>query len=171
MKIKINPLDAESITNAIKEVKEYKKWVQEKESMLIERLAMIGADVVRVTFSRAIYAGANDIQVAVNISQHRAKIIANGQHICFIEFGTGVLNSEIHPYADKFGFQYGTYGYGQGKNKDGWIYLGEQGTAGEPVSNKNGVYRTRGNPPAEAFPKAIEEILKSITQVAKEVFR
>jgi hypothetical protein len=168
-KITIN-LSARSIQKAINDIKNYKLELEYKTQILVDRLSMIGATVATYEFSNAMYAGDNDVQVRVNPIKNGAKIIAEGQATYFIEFGAGIINPE-HPQSAEFGFKHGTYGKGQGKNSNGWVYKGEQGNAGRPIQGREGIYRTYGNPPAMAMYKAHKEMLANVYQIAKQVFK
>jgi hypothetical protein len=86
----------------------------------------------------------------------------------FIEFGTGVANPEL---VEPSGLTYihGTYGKLKGLNPNGWIYVGEQGNAGQPIAD--GVYKTKGNPPARAMYDASKDMRAEITRIFREEFR
>ena len=58
-------LNKASIDRAITELQEYKRWVQQKEKLLTERLALIGAREASVRFGSAYYTGNNDVDVDV----------------------------------------------------------------------------------------------------------
>lgn len=156
--IVVDPLDKNSINNAIKELKRYKTWVQAKETELRLRLATLGATIASIQFSRAIYNGTNDVSVRVDNSDSVAVIYAEGEAVAFIEFGAGSAYGYGHPEASKFGTGPGTYPDGKGHWNDpnGWWYAhGEH---------------TYGNPPAMAMYDARERIVEQFTQIAKEVF-
>lgn len=159
-------------TNAdqiIKKIEAYRNSLPNRLERLLERLATIGATEARVRFSQAMYAGNNDVTITVEpVGQTCWQIIAEGQAVLFIEFGTGISNSE-HPQSSEFGFRHGTYGKGKGMNPNGWVYVGEQGNAGQTV--REGVYRTKGNPPARAMYESSKEIQGEILRIATEVFR
>ena len=89
MKIVIDPFDPKSISEAIKELDRYKNWVREKEEILRQRLAHLGATVASIEFSRAIYNGTNDVSVRVEDNGRKATIFAEGSAVLFIEFGSG----------------------------------------------------------------------------------
>ena len=173
MKIKINPLDERSIDNAIEMIDMYTHRIESKKQELITKLGEIGLSVLELRFSNFYYAGENDIKVHIDVEGYdKVVITAQGKALCFIEFGTGVLfTRDQNPYTKDFGFERGTYGKGKGSNPKGWTYYGEQGTAGEAVPGKPGVYRTYGNSSANAFPEAVERMLSMILVIAKEVFR
>ena len=156
-----------NLDKVLSSIERYQKDLENKVKTLMERLAILGAYRARVEFSNAMYAGTNDVEVSVEETATGYKIIAQGQAVLFVEFGTGILNPE-HPQSDEFGFTHGTYGQGKGANEKGWVYLGEQGNAGQPL--REGVYRTYGNPPAKAMYFASKDIKEELYRIAKEVF-
>lgn len=162
MKIVVNPLDKKSIEQAIQEVNRYKTWVQEKEELLRQRLAMIGASVASIEFSRAIYNGTNDVSVRVENDGKTATIYAEGSKVAFIEFGSGLKYGGGHPMNAEFGTGPGTYSdgpYGKGHWDDekGWWYASGQ--------------HSFGNPPAMAMVHARDTVIEQYTRIAREVFR
>ena len=162
MKIVIDPFDSKSIDNAVKELERYKRWVQEKEEILRQRLAQLGATVASIEFSRAIYNGTNDVSVRVDDNGRKATIFAEGSAVLFIEFGSGEKYGGGHPDAGKFGYGPGTWSDGpNGKGKwddpNGWYFAHGQ--------------HSFGNPPAMAMVHARDAILEQLTAIAREVFQ
>ena len=162
MKIVIDPFDPKSISEAIKELDRYKKWVQEKEEILRQRLAQLGATVASIEFSRAIYNGTNDVSVRVEDNGRKATIFAEGSAVLFIEFGSGEKYGGGHPDAGKFGYGPGTWSDGpNGKGKwddpNGWYFAHGQ--------------HSFGNPPAMAMLHARDAIVEQLTAIAREVFQ
>lgn len=163
MKIVINPFDKKSIDAAIKQLKQYEKDFARKEAEFVRRLVEIGVSVATVGFATADYDGVNDVLIADTQSGTRAAVIAYGETVGFIEFGTGVTNPEW----DNSGMEYtppahGTYGKGRGKNPNGWYFKQSDGGAAR---------HTYGNPPAEAMLTARDRMIESVVQVAKEVWK
>ena len=162
MKIVIDPFDQKSISEAIKELDRYKRWVQEKEEILRQRLAQLGASVASIEFSRAIYNGTNDVSVRVEDNGSKATIFAEGSAVLFIEFGSGEKYGGGHPDAGKFGYGPGTYsdgpdGKGKWNDPNGWYFAHGQ--------------HSFGNPPAMAMVHARDAILEQLTAIAREVFK
>ena len=157
-KIVIDGLSNKNINAAIKEVRKYKAWVEEKEKELISRLAAVGADVARVTFASATYDGINDVTVRVDSTGSVAVIYAEGQAVAFIEFGSGDRYGHGHPKAGELGMGAGTYPSEKGHWDDpkGWWYAHGK--------------HTYGNPPAMAMVQAIQRMQEEITTIAREVF-
>lgn len=155
-------LNEQSIDNAIKELRRYSEWITQKEEELRSRLAMLGATVASIRFSRAIYNGDNDVTVDVEDNGHVAVIKASGEAVAFIEFGSGIKHGYGHPQAGEFGFGPGTWsdgdeGKGHWDNEHGWWYGSGQ--------------HSYGNPPAMAMYSAVQEITENVTRIAQEVFK
>lgn len=163
MKIVINPFDKKSIDAAIKKLKQYEKDFKQKETEFVRRLVEIGVTVATTGFATADYDGVNDVLIADTQNGSRAAVIAYGETVGFIEFGTGVRNPEW----DSTGMEYtppahGTYGKGLGKNPHGWYFKQSDGASAR---------HTYGNPPAEAMLTARDRMIESVVQVAKEVWK
>ena len=158
--IKITLTD-ESINSAIKEVRKYAKWVEQKESELRLRLASLGATVASIQFSRAVYNGTKDVSVRVDNTGSVAVIYAEGESVAFIEFGSGEKYGYGHPQAAEHGFGPGTWsegpdGKGHWNDSKGWWYGHGQ--------------HSYGNPPAMAMYNAVQRMTEEITTIAREVF-
>lgn len=163
MKIVINPFDPKSIDTALKQVQQYKKDFKAKEQEFVRRLAEVGVRVAQAGFSTADYDGVNDVVVGMEKTANGYTVVASGETVGFIEFGTGVK----YPEWDNTGMEYtppshGTYGKGQGKNPWGWWFKGSDGAAAQ---------HTFGNPPAEAMLTARNEMIERVTQIAREVWK
>ena len=167
-------------TNADKvarQIRAYTNQLSSKYSKALERIATIGGGTARVKFTQAFYAGKNDVEVEVKrVSATKYQVIASGETVLFIEFGTGVSNPE---YVAPSGLTYkhGTYGKGKGADPNGWVYVGEQGNAGKPLKYfsgddevPEGVFKTYGNPPARAMYDASKDMRAEITRIFREEF-
>lgn len=163
MKIVINPFDTKSIDAAYKMVKQYKKDFLEKEREFVRRLAEIGVSVAQSGFTTADYDGINDVVVRLEKTANGYSVVASGESVGFIEFGTGVRNPEWN----NSGMEYtppahGTYGKGQGANPHGWWFKQNDGGRAK---------HTYGNAPAEAMRTARDEMVEQVTRIAREVWR
>lgn len=155
-------LSNDGVNDAIAELRKYALWVETKEKELRDRLAMLGATVASIRFSRTVVDESDTITVRVDEVGHTATIYAEGESVAFIEFGTGKMYGYGHPDAGKFGYGPGTWsdgpdGKGHWKDPNGWWY----------GSGKH----TYGNEPAMAMYSAVNEIAENVTKIAKEVFR
>lgn len=108
-------------------------------------------------------------------------VVAQGQRVTFIEFGTGVTynSNRDYPQAEALGFTIGGYGHGKGKNKYWWFSDPDPNLNAEhrKYVRKDGVevvmqhsYISRGNKPAYAMYNATKEMRTKILDVVKEVF-
>jgi hypothetical protein len=168
MKIVINPYDSKSIAQAEKLVQQYKKDFEQKVAEFVRRLAEIGVSVASAGFSMADYDGVNDVAVSMEKTETGYRVIASGETVGFIEFGTGKNYPEWDRSYDA-GFEisyeppkHGTFGKLQGKNDWGWWF---QNHAGVPAQH------TYGNQPAEAMLSARNQIIEQVTRIAREVWQ
>lgn len=162
MKIVIDPFDKKSITAAIKTLERYEKEFQAKEAEFVRRLKEIGVSVAETGFSMTDYDGINDVLIAETQNGPRAAIIAYGETVGFIEFGTGVKFREYNSSDTEFTPPpHGSYGKGKGANPKGWWFSNSPGSA----------QHTYGNQPAEAMLAARDAMVERVIQVAREVWK
>lgn len=171
MTIKVT-LSPSGIKKAQDELARYKTKLNERLDRFRARLVELGMNVAYIRFSTALYDGDNDVTVHIEFDGNVARVVAEGKAVAFIEFGTGTN----YPEHASGRYAHGSYGKGQGANSKGWIYSGVPGTGGIPVLGKDGaersgVYRTFGNPPAEAMWTAATDMASQITQIWEEVMR
>lgn len=163
MKIVINPFDKKSIANAEALVKQYKTDFAIKEQEFLRRLADIGVSVASAGFATADYDGVNDVVVHMEKTATGYNVIASGEKVGFIEFGTGVRYPEWNgsdvAYTPP---PHGSYGKGQGKNPWGWWFKAHDGAMAQ---------HTYGNPPAEAMLTAREQMIEQVIAIAREVWK
>ena len=163
MKITINPYDPKSIREAIRTLERYEKEFRAKETEFVRRLKEIGVSVAETGFSMADYDGVNDVLIAETQNGPRAAIIAYGETVGFIEFGTGVKFREYDSSDTDFTPPpHGSYGKGKGANPKGWFFTQSEGAAGR---------HTYGNIPAEAMLTARDVMVERVVQVAREVWK
>lgn len=163
MRISVNPFDKKSVDEAIRLLEKYKRDFAEKEELFLRRLAEVGVQVARSGFSTADYDGENDVVVSLEKTTTGYNVVAAGETVGFIEFGTGIK----HPEWDNSGMEYtppkhGTYGKGKGKNPNGWYFTMSPGAR---------AIHTYGNPPAEAMRTARDVMVEQAIRIAKEVWR
>lgn len=176
-RISFDVCNTHEIKVAIAEIRLYQKWVEKKTKQITEQLSLIGINEASIRFANAQYDGANDVQVrteeSANGDSYVYTIIAEGQAVCFIEFGAGVYhNSAAYPLEKPEGVVgIGEYGSGKGK-QNYWAYYGEPGSNGRVIEKKNGnrAVITHGNPAAMPMYYSSSEMRQKILQIAKEVF-
>lgn len=163
MKITIDPFDSKSIREALRKLERYEKEFIAKEAEFVRRLTEIGVSVAETGFAMADYDGENDVLIAETQNGPRAAIIAYGQAVGFIEFGTGVKFREYDSSSTEFTPPpHGSYGKGKGANPKGWYFNQGEGAAGR---------HTFGNVPAEAMLTARDVMVERVIQVAREVWK
>ena len=151
-------LNATSINKAIREIKKLDAEWDRKIDEVIRRLATLGATKASLGFSRAIYTGEKDISISVEPIENGYSIIASGESVLFIEFGSGVTYGYGHP--DPMGYGPGTYpGKGHWDDPNGW-YL---------PKSKGGLH-TYGNPPSATMYQTGKELQQEILRIARGVF-
>ena len=162
MKITVNPYDIKSINKALKQIEVYRQDFERKEQEFVRRLAEIGLSVARTGFQLADYDGEKDVVVSMNQTGTQATIVASGQTVGFIEFGTGIRYPEWSgDDTDYTPPQHGTYGKGKGKNAHGWWFTANAGSS----------QHTYGNMPAEAMLTARDRMIEQVVRIAREVWK
>ena len=161
MKITIDPFNSKSISSALKTLKQYEKDFKAKESEFVRRLKELGVSVASAGFALADYDGINDVRVTETQNGNRALVVAYGETVGFIEFGTGIK----FPEYNSTGLMYtppphGSYGQGKGARPKGWWF--NQGS---------GSRHTYGNPPVEAMLAARDAMIEQVAQIARDVWK
>ena len=162
------------ISETIKHLESMKRNLGTKVHDFLERLGQEGYKVASAKFANALYAGTNDVTVELQWEDDKTlHLVASGDAVAFIEFGTGTLYEDYPKKVD------GVLGHGQYGQKKGahppWYYHGDPGNIGRPKRNRDGSYDldtvvTWGNPPARAMFDAGQEMRNRIAEIAKEVF-
>lgn len=167
--IKVNILDPKSVDKAIKELNKYKKEVEQKTIALAQRLASLGADIVRI---KIVSLGAIDtgellssVDGFFDSSTNTGYIRVTSDHAAFVEFGTGVQGDPKYPNAEYLAKASWEYAIGEnifatGDGKIGWFYPTDDG----------GVRFTEGMMPRPFMYNTVVELERQYMQIAKEVF-
>lgn len=162
-------LSSNSITEVVKQLKDYQEELKRKASIFIQRLCEIGIDTASLHKSGHGDSNRGDIEItASNVeyvgSKAKIRLMMNGKDVAFVEFGAGVAwngsgGSSPNPYGAPLGMIIGSYGQGHGL-EDFWFYKDE---SGEWV-------KSRGTEATMPMYYADRAIIDSIVSVAKEVF-
>jgi hypothetical protein len=155
-------LSSKSIEQALRELKAFRDSLESKEQELLKELANIGVQEASVRFTNAMYDGVNDSEVTLETIENGYRIVAKGEAVAFIEFGTGVHYNPTEPYPKPrpdgiVGI--GEYGHGYGK-RQAWGFKDES----------DNLVITHGNPAAMPMWYASEEMRNSILKIARRVF-
>ena len=167
MNVSVNVFDPREMQLATNQIEEYLLDLEDKANRICERLASIGALRASIGFSRAIYNGRNDVSISVEPITNGYAIHARGNAVLFIEFGSGATYGYGHP--DPQGYGPGTYpGKGHWDDPRGWWF--PRSSVSAQGGTADAYEHTYGNPPAAAMYEAQQECIRSIEQVAREVF-
>lgn len=163
------PLSIKGIEQLIDSIESYRKWLQERSEVLLDRLAAEGYEIASYKFNTATYDGTNDVNVSVENRENNVRaVVAFGTATLFIEFGTGVRYPDNHPEMSEHGMKRGSYGKGMGK-RPAWGYYGEPGSHGK--KQESGVVITHGNPANMSMYRTIRILEERLPVLAKEVFQ
>ena len=153
--IELNPT---SINKAIKDIRKLNAEWDRKIDEVTRRLSEIGATKASLGFSRAVYTGDNDVSISVEPIENGYSIVASGEAVLFLEFGSGVTYGYGHPAPMNYGP--GTYpGNGHWDDPRGWWL----------PKDKGGLH-TYGNPPSATMYQTGKELQQEILRIAREVF-
>ena len=148
--------------------------IQDKRPLLIQKVAESAEKKGNEYFPQAFYAGTNDVKVSHKmVNEKTAEVVAEGDAVTFIEFGTGTVYPDAPADQNEKGFVRGTFGDGMGAHPP-WHYYGEPGNA--PMTwvakntSKGDMVVTYGNPANLCLHRAKDQTQEMIPKIAKEVF-
>lgn len=131
MKIKVNPLDPDSIDKAIAEVEKYEKFIAEKAQELVRLLKELGVEKAKELVP--IDTGVAQQSIIGYMDENKG-IIQAGGYCKYIEFGTGVrgLGSQ-HPSPEYLAIMQWAYNSGATifttkDGREGWYYPADDGS-------------------------------------------
>lgn len=121
-------LDKRSIQQAINEIKQFRKQLQETLTELVNELTKQGAQVAKmqVTSMDAVETAEleNSIYGYYDPQSRIGYVIAGSPHAFFVEYGTGIVGAgSPHPEPERAGWAYDVNGHGNA----GWWYPSEDG--------------------------------------------
>jgi hypothetical protein len=136
MKITINPLSLVSIEQAIKDITAYRTKLKRLEEELPKALAEFGAEYAKVGYSTTYHnlywdpssdglkTDPANITVTAKPTDKGWQVLAEGEEVCFVEFGAGVfLNADGGGMFERPEGVVGIGEYGQGKGKNNvWAF-------------------------------------------------
>lgn len=181
MKVVIDLNKEGSLDAAIKKLEQISKQEMEAFAMdLVEELAKTGADIARVNFSDAEYAGTHTEDVSFKISDNgkKATVYADGDAVLFIEFGTGIYKSapvgEYDEIVSGSVLDHGEYKRKQGANPWGWFYTGSPGpnhpSDTQVAYGKPNTVHTYGNDANSSMYNARLELEKQYEGIVRKVW-
>lgn len=161
-------LSVKGINNLIKQLNAYKKELEAKNELFVERLAEIGIPVVEEHIAASVGDSDKSHDIYITVRNYgaisKATLVVQGKDLLFIEFGAGVhfntpAGTSPHPKGQELGYTIGSYGKGQGA-RDFWVYYD---TAGEKQFSQ-------GTMATMPLYSAYISIKRQILTIAKEVF-
>lgn len=172
-KIKFS-LSEKSISDAIKQLDDYRKKVENLGKEIAYRLSQLGYDVVYSILSDHVFTGETlDSLKVEEKGEGKYFLIANSKAILFFEFGAGVRYGNGHPIAKELGFGPGTYpGKGHWDDPNGWWYpTDDPRLIVKYDKNGQGYGHSYGNPPYMPFYTASKQMRENILSIAKELLK
>lgn len=154
-------LDVKNINKAIKKLNDYQRWIDQKTTEMLEKLASIGVVEVHIGYDNALK-GIDKIDVTSEWTSPNSIVVrASGKEVAFVEFGAGLIGYG-HPQAGEFGVGPGTYPDGKGHWNDpnGWWYKDSTGT-----------HHSKGNEASMVMYNTARKLEQEVERVVKEVFR
>lgn len=148
-----------NIDDAIRQIEEYEKKVQEKIKEFLTRLLEDGANIAKAKIIELKAVESSELQDSLQYTLYKEGnkgiIFTDCSHACFVEFGTGVRGSASpHPTMP---WAYDSNGHGE----DGWYYY----------DTKQGRVRfTQGMPSRPFMYETARELEQKAVEIAREVF-
>lgn len=156
----IDPFDANSIRAAQKSLKKIEEDLDKKGLEIAKRLAEIGMRVASINYAGGFIDGNDDVTVTIEPIKNGYKIVASGEDVFFLEFGTGVAagngydTSVIDPPVDITPGSWSKTHKQQFSNKGYWYYNGRKY---EMTTPRMGMYH------------AAKEVERNLKRIAEEV--
>lgn len=163
MKIKVNPLDPDSIDEAIAEIERYETFVAEKAQELVRLLKELGVEKAKELVP--VDTGVAQASIIGYMDEDKG-IIQAGGYCKYIEFGTGVrgLGSQ-HPSPEYLAIMQWAY------NSGATIFTTKDGREGWYYPADDGSWRFTEGMPSRPFMFETAQYLKSeAARLTKEAF-
>jgi hypothetical protein len=168
--IKVDLNEDKSIRNAIKELKRYKKRVEDRTRKLVQRLTDEGAEIARIKIVNlgAYYSGEllSGVDGYYSPSLNVGFVRVTSDHVAFVEFGTGV-KGQNSPHKNGEYLSKASWGYASGAK----IFTTQDGRVGWIYPTDDGGFRfTEGMPSRPFMYETALELQNNFRRIAKEVF-
>ena len=168
--IKIDLNKKGSLENGIKELEAYKNRIQEKTSLLVQKLTDYGAEIVRIKIVNmgAYYSG----ELLSGVSGYYSPILNAGfvkvtsDHVAFVEFGTGV-KGQNNPHKNGEYLSKAAWSYASGAK----IFTTQDGRVGWIYPTDDGGFRfTEGMESRPFMYETALELQRDLQKITQEVF-
>ena len=133
-------LSTAGIDRAIREYTEWRQWLHDKTVEFLKALADEGLQIASARFKSAVYDGNNDVNCHMeDRGENTVAVVAIGETVLFIEFGSGVRYPDSHPEAGEPNTLHGSWSLGpEGKghwdDPKGWYYAHNKKSWGNPAN-------------------------------------
>jgi hypothetical protein len=153
-----------TLQTAIDALDDYDRKLNQKNKRMLDEIADVGVGTAQSRFASAQYDGYYSISVDKEMKESTVYVVANGDAVAFIEFGTGFYYPDDHPNATQAWMRHGSWsmsehGKGHWDNENGWWY--DSGD-GEYVN-------TYGNPANMCMYNAAADMKSRAVDIAREV--
>jgi hypothetical protein len=168
--ISVNLNEDKSIKNAIKELQRYKKEIEAKTRLLLQRLTDEGAEIARIKIVSlgAYYSGEllSGVDGYFSPSLNAGFVRVTSDHVAFVEFGTGV-KGQSSPHKNGEYLAKASWSYASGAK----IFTTQDGRVGWIYPTDDGGFRfTEGMPSRPFMYETALELQRNFQRIAKEVF-
>lgn len=160
---------------------ELRKKIELKCDEFAERLGALGVRIASMYYDQAPYAGTNDVTVHLEPGSKTGtvEIVAEGEAVLFIEFGTGVMNADSGEARRELVsgdvVRHGEYGLGLANDPFGWWYTGDMPsnppTGTTKAYGKSHTIHTYGQAAFPAMYMTRRDLIDNIESIAREVFK
>jgi HK97 gp10 family phage protein len=156
-------LSQREIQQAIKQVEQYKKELNQKCQLLVQALTDKGIEIAKFNVQNlgAFYTGELESSIDGYFSPSLGVgiVYAGSWYAIYVEFGTGIRGEEAqHPMSGNIGWAYDVNDHGE----SGWVYFNE----------RDGQYHwTDGMPSRPFMYDTVRELDKMCEVIARRVFK
>ena len=170
-KITVNLNEKDSIKNAVKDLKKYRKTLEKNTRLLVQKLTDMGAQIVRVKIVSmgAYYSGEllSGVMGYYSPALNAGFVKVASDHVAFVEFGTGVVGSNNSHKNGEY-LAKASWNYASGSK----IFTTKDGRVGWIYPTDDGEFRfTEGMKSRPFMYETSLELQREFPRIAKEVFR
>ena len=162
-KIKVNLFDIESINNAINQIKLYQISLDKKIEEVLSRLSTLGVEVIEYQYGLS---HEDYYEVDCIVNGNSSMIIAEGENVMFLEFGTGIYTDDYTEEGEVESQGLPVIFPGSWSNTEG---MGQFRPDHQYWYHKHVMYQ--GTLPTRGFYFASKEIKAQAVDIAKKVFK
>ena len=163
-------LDPQGVADAIKEIRQYQKDVENKVRLLIQRLTDLGAEIARIKIVSmgAYYSGEllSGVDGYYSPTLNVGFVRVTSDHVAFVEFGTGVVGQN-NPHKNGEYLSIAAWQYAVGPK----IFTTKDGRVGWIYPTDDGGFRfTEGMKSRPFMYETALELQKNFPNIVKAVF-